>query len=244
MYSSKDFVHSVIPLLKLITMSAVGLILAHPKTQLVPTATFKLLSKLVFALFLPSLIFIHLGETITLHNFLHWWFIPVNVILSTLMGSLLGLLVVKLCKPPRQFDRLTIVMTAVGNTGNLPLAIVGSVCHSSATNPFGPDCHATGTAYVSFAQWASVLLVCTLVYHMMEPPLECCDEVAADDSNEIIEEEQTQTQQANGLSSTLLVEAEWPGMEERETEHCKTPLIARVFSNLSETLIITDDLIS
>ncbi|KAI3462581.1 hypothetical protein Pfo_019244 [Paulownia fortunei] len=221
----EDLINSVLPLLKLICLTVIGLILAHPKTQLVPKATFKLLSKLVFALFLPCLIFIHLGETITLKNFIRWWFIPVNVILSTAIGVLLGLLVAKICKPPQEYIRFTVIMTAFGNTGNLHLAIVGSVCHS-ADNPFGPACHKTGTAYVSFAQWVAVLLVYTLVYHMMEPPLEYYEIV--EDGIEIQEHVST-----NDLSRPLLVEAEWPGMEDRETEHCKTPLIARVFANVS-----------
>ncbi|KAH7833366.1 hypothetical protein Vadar_005557 [Vaccinium darrowii] len=70
-------------------------------------------------------------------------------------------------------------MTAFGNTRNLPLAVVGSICHTK-DNPFGPDCHRKSVAYVSFAQWVAVILLYTLVYHMMEPPLECY---------EIVEEE-------------------------------------------------------
>ncbi|KAI3451807.1 hypothetical protein Pfo_008472 [Paulownia fortunei] len=220
----ENLVLSVLPLLKLICLTVIGLILAHPKTQLVPRATFKLLSKLVFALFLPCMIFIHLGQTITLKNFVRWWFIPVNVILSTVIGCVLGLLVAKICRPPPEYFRFTIIMTGFGNTGNLPLAIVGSVCHST-DNPFGPACHKTGTAYVSFAQWVAVLLVYTLVYHMMEPPTEYFDVV--EDGIELQEQVST-----NDLTWPLLVEAEWPGMEDRETEHCKTPLIARVFANI------------
>lgn len=226
MHSTRDdLIHSVLPLLKLICLTVFGLILAHPKTKLVPLATFKLLSKLVFALFLPCVIFTHLGEAITLKNFVRWWFIPVNVILSTAIGCVLGFIVAKICRPPPEFVRFTVIMTAFGNTGNLPLAIVGSICHNS-DNLFGPECHTNGTAYVSFAQWVAVLLVYTLVYHMMEPPLEY-DELVEDDV-EIMEHLST-----NDLSRPLFVEAEWPGMEDRETEHCKTPLIARVFGNLS-----------
>ncbi|KAL6529940.1 Protein PIN-LIKES 2 [Orobanche minor] len=221
--TEKDLILSILPLLKLICLTVMGLILA--KTQLVPRATFKLLSKLVFALFLPCMIFIHLGETITLKNFFRWWFIPVNVILSTAVGCALGLLVAKICRPPPEYFRFTIIMTAFGNTGNLPLAIVGSVCHSPE-NPFGPACQTTGTAYVSFAQWVAVLLVYTLVYHMMEPPMEYYEVI--DDGSEIQAQVST-----TDLSRPLLVEAEWPGMEDRETEHCKTPLIARVFANVS-----------
>lgn len=231
--TSKDLFNSVIPLLKLITLTVIGLILARPETKLVPKATFKLLSKLVFGLFLPCVIFSHLGETITLANFLRWWFIPVNVILSTLIGCVLGLLVAKICRPPDEYVRFTVIMTAFGNTGNLPLAIVASVCHSE-DNAFGPDCHTNGTAYVSFAQWVAVLLVYTLVYHMMEPPMEYYEVV--DDGAEIQEEVVS-----NDLSRPLLVEAEWPGMEDRETEHCKTPLIAKVFTNDSSQSISEPD---
>ncbi|KAK4477668.1 hypothetical protein RD792_016913 [Penstemon davidsonii] len=223
--TKEELIDSVLPLLKLICLTVIGLILAYPKTQLVPKATFKLLSKLVFALFLPCLIFIHLGESITVKNFLRWWFIPVNVLISTGIGCVLGLLVAKICKPPPEYFRFTIIMTAFGNTGNLPLAIVVSVCHSP-NNPFGPSCNTTGIAYVSFAQWVAVLLVYTLVYHMMEPPYEYYEVV--EDGVEIQEEIIT-----TNKSTPLLVEAEWPGMEDRETENCKTPLIARIFGNLS-----------
>ncbi|CAK9181417.1 unnamed protein product, partial [Ilex paraguariensis] len=139
----ENLLSAVLPLLKLLSLTLIGLILAHPKTQIVPRATFKLLSKLVLALFLPCTIFIHLGESIALQNFIDWWFIPVYVILSTAIGCVLGLLVVRICRgTPPEFNRFTVIVTAFSNTGNLPQAIVGSVCHS-ADNPFGPECHRT-----------------------------------------------------------------------------------------------------
>ncbi|KAF3677827.1 putative Mediator of RNA polymerase II transcription subunit 18 [Capsicum annuum] len=224
----QGLISTVLPLLKLLSLAIFGLILGHKKTQIVPKETFKLLSKLVFALFLPCLIFIHLGQSITLDNFVHWWFIPVNVLLSTLVGFVLGVLVVIICRPPQEFTRFTIIMTAFGNTGNLHLAIVGSICHS-IDQPFGPDCKRNGVAYVSFAQWVAVILVYTLVYHMMEPPMEYY-EVA--DEREKVEEERGQ-QEDNGVSRPLLVEAEWPAIEDKETENSKTALVARIFNSVS-----------
>ncbi|ESQ28091.1 hypothetical protein EUTSA_v10018516mg [Eutrema salsugineum] len=223
----EDILSGIVPLMKLICLTLIGLLLAHPKTQLVPRATFRLLSKLVFALFLPCLIFTELGESITLENIVRWWFIPVNVLLSTIIGSFIGYLVVLLCRPPPEFTRFTIVMTSFGNTGNLLLAIVSSVCHTK-NNPFGPHCHSRGVTYVSFAQWVAVILVYTVVYHMMEPPLEYY-EVVEDEGVEIEEVNVA----AHNVSRPLLVEAEWPGIEDKETEHCKTPFIARVFNNNS-----------
>ncbi|PHU01815.1 hypothetical protein BC332_27066 [Capsicum chinense] len=119
-------------------------------------------------------------------------------------------------------------MTAFGNTGNLHLAIVGSICHS-IDQPFGPDCKRNGVAYVSFAQWVAVILVYTLVYHMMEPPMEYYEVV---DEREKVEEERGQ-QEDNGVSRPLLVEAEWPGIEDKETENSKTALVARIFNSVS-----------
>ncbi|OVA16014.1 Auxin efflux carrier [Macleaya cordata] len=222
----ETLISAVVPLMKLICLTVIGLILAHPKMQIVPRATFKLLSKLVFALFLPCLIFTHLGQTITLEYLSRLWFIPVNVLISTLIGCVLGYLVAIICHPPPEFFRFTVVMTAFGNTGNLPIAIVGSICHSG-DNPFGPDCHRTGIAYISLAQWVAVILVYTLVYHMMEPPMEYYDIV-----DEGIKDEEEEAL-VNDMSRPLLVEAEWPGIEDKETEHSKTPFIARVFNSIS-----------
>ncbi|KAJ6431747.1 hypothetical protein OIU84_019098 [Salix udensis] len=224
MSSGENLLTAIVPLMKLICLIVIGLVLAHPKAQMIPRATFRLLSKLVFALFLPCLIFTELGESITLQNIALWWFIPVNVLVSTVIGCLLGVAVVLICRPPPEFKRLTIIMTAFGNTGNLPLAIVGSVCHTK-DSPFGPHCHSKGVAYVSFAQWVAVILVYTLVYHMMEPPMQYY---------EIVEEGgEIEEQPGSNASRPLLVEAEWPGIEEKETEHSKTPFIARIFNSIS-----------
>lgn len=220
----ENVLSAVVPLLKLLSLTVIGLVLAHPKIQIVPRATFKLLSKLVFALFLPCLIFTHLGKYVTLGNVTLWWFIPVNVLISTIIGCILGYLVAIICRPPPQFFRFTVIMTGFGNTGNLHIAIVGSVCHSH-NNPFGPDCHTKGVTYVSFAQWVAVILVYTLVYHMMEPPMEYYEIVS--DGIEIEEAP------VNDISRPLLVEAEWPGIEDKETEHSKTPFIARIFRSIS-----------
>lgn len=240
-FDQQELIHAVVPLLKLLCLTVIGILLAHPRTQIVPKATFKLLSKLVFALFLPCTIFIHLGQSVSLENLALWWFVPVNVIISTIIGCLLGLLVAVICRPPPEYFRFTVIVTGFGNTGNLLLAIVGSVCHD-VDNSFGPDCHTTGTAYVSLAQWVSVLLVYTLVYHMMEPPMEYYEVVDEDGEIDIAREVDNLT--VNDLSRPLLHEAEWPGMEDKETEHCKTPFIARVFANgsdLSQTSIPDPD---
>ncbi|KAJ4706988.1 Auxin efflux carrier family protein [Melia azedarach] len=236
----EDILDAVLPILKLLCIAGMGFILSHPKIDMVPKSTYKILSGLVFVLFLPCLIFIYLAQSICLENFVLWWFIPVNVVVSTAIGCILGLLVALICRPPPQFFRFTIIMTAFGNTGYIPLAVVSSFCRNT-DNPFGTDCSANGVAYVSFSQWVSVVLAYTLVYHMMEPPLEYYEigeeeEGVVEEINEIVQEEHVD----NCQSTPLLVEAEWPGLEDKETEHCKTPFIARLFNSISLTNIPDD----
>ncbi|XP_060215788.1 protein PIN-LIKES 2 [Lycium barbarum] len=233
--AEQGLISTVLPLLKLLSLALFGLVLAHKKFQIVPRETFKLLSKLVFALFLPCLIFTHLGQSITIDKFVHWWFIPVNVLLSTIIGFILGVLVVIICRPPQEFTRFTIIMTAFGNTGNLPLAIVASICHSM-DHPFGPNCKRNGVAYVSFAQWVGVILVYTLVYHMMEPPMEYYEVV-----NEKEDKDKEDEHEDNEASRPLLVEAEWPGIEDTETEHSKMPLVAKIFMSSLSNIPDTDN---
>ncbi|XWS75532.1 hypothetical protein CRYUN_Cryun01aG0098000 [Craigia yunnanensis] len=225
MKSIEYVVEAVFPVLKLLSIALIGLLLSHPKIQLIPKPTLKLLSKLVFFLFWPCLIFTHLGPVISVNKFIQWWFIPMNVVITTAIGSILGFLVALICRPPPEFFRLTVIMTAFGNTGNICLSIVSSVCHNE-DNPFGDTCY-DGLAYASFSQWVSVVLVYTLIYHMMEPPMEYYEVV----------EEETEIEElpaGTDYSTPLLIEAEWTGIEDRETEHCKTPLVARLFSSISD----------
>ncbi|XP_022760146.1 protein PIN-LIKES 2-like [Durio zibethinus] len=226
MKSTEYVVEAVLPVLKLLSIALIGLLLSHPKIQMIPKPTLKLLSKLVFFLFWPCLIFTHLGPVITVNKFIHWWFIPVNVVISTAIGSILGFLVALICRPPPEFFRLTVIMTAFGNTGNIPLAVVSSVCHNE-DNPFGDTCY-DGIAYASFSQWVSVVLVYTLIYHMMEPPMEYYEVV--EEGTDEIEELPT----GNDISTPLLIEAEWTGIEDRETERCKTPIVASIFNSISD----------
>ncbi|OMO60542.1 Auxin efflux carrier [Corchorus capsularis] len=84
----------------------------------------------------------------------------------------------------------------------------------------------------------------------MEPPMEYYEVVNEGnelEACEIVEEgnqnqnrNQTEERRAdNDMSRPLLVEAEWPGIEEKETEHCKTPFIARIFKSISSRSVTT-----
>ncbi|XP_002977054.2 protein PIN-LIKES 2 [Selaginella moellendorffii] len=226
----------VVPLLKILCMCMVGLLLTHPRIGVLGPDSCKLLSKLVFALFLPCLIFTELGKSVTPKNMRDWWFIPVNVLASYLIGCVVGYLVAILCRPPPRLFRFTVAMTGIGNTGNLPLSIVGSVCHG--WNPFGKQCKQSGVAYVSFAQWVAVIVLYVFVYHMLEPPRDyyCyIDELGR--GEEIIDQEggvqEEEEQEIQAAQMPDFVEAEWPGVKDAGTEETRTPFLDRIFRRAS-----------
>ncbi|KAH8962006.1 hypothetical protein BDL97_05G078800 [Sphagnum fallax] len=220
---------SVVPVLKVLTMCGLGCILAQRRISIITPEASKLLIKLVFALFLPCLIFTELGQSVTLSNMRDWWFIPVNVMLSAIIGCLVGVLVALICRPPPQFFRFTVVMTGIGNTGNFPLAIIGSICHGQSS-PFGPKCNSRGVAYVSFSQWVSVIIMYTFVYHMLEPPEEFYELVS---DNSVDAEDGGGPEGGDDVGGVTLMPSvtsvEWPDVKDAQNEESRMPLLARMF---------------
>ncbi|KAE8696272.1 hypothetical protein F3Y22_tig00110676pilonHSYRG00324 [Hibiscus syriacus] len=164
---------AVLPIAKVFTMCFLGFLMASKYVNILPANGRKLLNGLVFSLLLPCLIFSQLGQAITLQKMLEWWFIPVNVVLSALVGSLIGFVVVTLVKPPYPYFKFSIVQIAIGNIGNVPLVLIAALCRDTS-NPFGDSetCSTQGTAYISFGQWVGAIILYTYVFRMFAPPVE------------------------------------------------------------------------
>ncbi|KAI5081765.1 hypothetical protein GOP47_0002227 [Adiantum capillus-veneris] len=164
---------AVLPIAKVLIICSLGFLLATRRLGVLSPSGNKLLSKLVFVLFLPCLIITELGAVITLQKMIQWWFIPVNVLVAAVIGCIIGCIVVLIVRPPQEFVKLTIVMIGIGNIGNIPLVLVGSVCRDPS-NFFGDAdaCTRDGVAYISFGQWVGAIIVYTFAYHMLSPPEE------------------------------------------------------------------------
>ncbi|KAH0852266.1 hypothetical protein HID58_094108 [Brassica napus] len=167
---------AVMPIAKVFTMCFLGLLMASKYVNILPPSGRKLLNGLVFTLLLPCLIFSQLGQAVTLHKMLEWWFIPVNVVLGTISGSLIGFLVATIIRPPYPYFKFTIIQIGVGNIGNVPLVLLAALCRDKS-NPFGDSekCSIDGTAYISFGQWVGAIILYTYVYQMFTPPPEGFD---------------------------------------------------------------------
>ncbi|KAM0953841.1 putative membrane transport protein [Dioscorea sansibarensis] len=162
---------AVLPIAKVFIMCFMGLLMASKYVNILPSNGRKLLNGLVFSLLLPCLIFSQLGQAITFEKLLEWWFIPVNVILATISGSLIGLIVACIIKPPYPYFKFTIIHIGIGNIGNIPLVLIAALCRDKS-NPFGDSgkCSQDGNAYISFGQWVGAIVLYTYVFHMLAPP--------------------------------------------------------------------------
>lgn len=162
---------SALPIIKVFLMCSLGCLMASKYVNILTPAGRKLLNGLVFTLFLPCLIFTQLGRAVTLQKMLEWWFIPMNIVLGSISGSLIGFVVALIIRPPKDYFKFTIVQIGIGNIGNVPLVLIGAVC-GDKNNPFGDSetCNQMGSAYISFGQWVGAVILYTYVFHMLAPP--------------------------------------------------------------------------
>ncbi|OVA00649.1 Auxin efflux carrier [Macleaya cordata] len=124
--------------------------------------------QVVFVVFSPALVFASLAKTVTLQDIISWWFMPVNIGLTFLLGGILGWIVVKLLKPEPHVGGLVIASCSAGNLGNLPLIIVPAICNQEGS-PFGETsiCRSLGLSYVSFSMALGGFYIWTHTYHLL-----------------------------------------------------------------------------
>ncbi|PKA61805.1 hypothetical protein AXF42_Ash008636 [Apostasia shenzhenica] len=162
---------AILPIAKVFTMCFLGFLMASKYVNILPANGRKLLNGLVFSLLLPCLIFSQLGRAITLEKLLQWWFIPINVVIGTISGSLIGFIVASIIRPPFPYFKFTIIHIGIGNIGNIPLVLIAALCRDKS-NPFGDSqkCNQDGNAYISFGQWVGAIILYTYVFQMLAPP--------------------------------------------------------------------------
>ncbi|KAJ7953240.1 Auxin efflux carrier family protein [Quillaja saponaria] len=182
------------PILQVLLISALGAFMATEYfNNILSAETRRSLNKIVFMVFTPALMFASLSKTVTLHDIISWWYMPINVGLTFAIGGILGWIIVKLLKPDSRLEGLIIATCSTGNLGNLPIIIVPAMCDEGGS-PFGERnaCHSVGTAYASFSMALGSIFVWTFTYQLM-------------------------------LSSSLKFKALKAAAEEQEEEVIKTP---------------------
>uniref|UniRef100_A0A7C9EED4 Uncharacterized protein n=1 Tax=Opuntia streptacantha TaxID=393608 RepID=A0A7C9EED4_OPUST len=110
------FVIASMPVLKVLLITALGFFLALDRFSILGEIARVHSNKLVFFVFNPALVGSNLAKTITLKSFLTLWFMPVNILITFVIGSALGWLLVKLTRSPRHLKGLIIGSCSAGKS--------------------------------------------------------------------------------------------------------------------------------
>ncbi|GMJ02343.1 PIN-LIKES 3 [Hibiscus trionum] len=159
---------AVIPVIQLLLATAVGLFMAVDSVNLLGPVARHSLNNLVYFVFCPALVISSLAETITFESLVSLWFMPVNILLTFIIGSALAWFLIQITTTPPHLHGLVIGCCSAGNLGNLLLIVVPAVCQE-ANSPFGDSsvCSTSGEAYASLSMAVGAIYIWSYVYIIM-----------------------------------------------------------------------------
>ncbi|KAJ1415394.1 Membrane transport protein [Sesbania bispinosa] len=162
------FLVALMPVLKLLLITAIGAILALDRFDILRGNVRKHLNIMVYFVFAPALICSNLARTITLRSLFMLWFLPLNVLIRNTAGIALGWLLVKIIRVPHHLHGLVLGCCAAANLGSLPLIIVPAICKERA-KPFGDVdvCSRRGLAYASLSMALGHIYAWSIVYNIV-----------------------------------------------------------------------------
>ncbi|TYI41150.1 hypothetical protein ES332_A02G214300v1 [Gossypium tomentosum] len=173
------FVVASMPIMKVLMLTALGSFLALDRVDVMGESARKQLNNVVFFVFNPALVSSSLAKTVTFESIVLLWFMPFNILLTFIIGTAIGWLLVKITKAPQHLR---------GNVGHLPLIVVPAICREKGS-PFGaPDiCHTYGTAYASLSMAIGAIYLWSFVYNVVRvPSAKVNKEVNGDDSTRVM----------------------------------------------------------
>uniref|UniRef100_A0A1D1ZJ72 Putative transporter C5D6.04 n=1 Tax=Anthurium amnicola TaxID=1678845 RepID=A0A1D1ZJ72_9ARAE len=157
------------PVLQIMLVGLVGAFLASGYSNALTPEARKHMNKVVYLVFMPSLMFASLAKTVTLEDIISWWFMPVNIGLTFLIGGTLGWIAAKLLRPQRHLQGLIIATCSAGNLGNLMIIVVPAICDEDRS-PFGEPgiCRPRALSYASFSMALGGFYIWTHTYSLMK----------------------------------------------------------------------------
>ncbi|PIA26253.1 hypothetical protein AQUCO_09500017v1 [Aquilegia coerulea] len=162
------FFAASMPVLKVIIVTLVGSFIALNRINILNEDARHHFNKVVFYVFNPALIYANLAKTLTMKSLVTLWFMPLNIFITFIIGSILGCLVIYITKTPSHLRGLVLGCCSAGNLGNILLIIIPAVCKEKRS-PFGdPDvCHKNGMAYASLSLALGAIYLWSYVYNIM-----------------------------------------------------------------------------
>ncbi|CAL9044899.1 protein PIN-LIKES 7 [Musa acuminata AAA Group] len=156
------------PVLQVLLVGLIGAFLASGYVNILSSNARRDVNKIVFVVFIPALVFASLAKTVTAKDIISWWFMPVNIGITFLIGGILGWAAVKMLKLEHHLRALVIASCSAGNLGAMPLIIVPAICDEDG-NPFGLSkiCRVQGISYASFSMVVGNLFIWTHTYSLI-----------------------------------------------------------------------------
>ncbi|KAJ6894661.1 protein PIN-LIKES 3-like [Populus alba x Populus x berolinensis] len=162
------FFVALMPVVKVLLITAVGVFLATKRMDILGTDARKHLNSLVFYVLNPALVGSNLAKFITLKSIVLLWFMPLNILITFIAGSALGWLLIKITKAPNHLRGLILGCCAAGNLGSMPLIIIPAACEEKG-NPFGDAsiCKMHGLAYATLSLAIGSIFLWSYVYNIV-----------------------------------------------------------------------------
>ncbi|XP_043708618.1 protein PIN-LIKES 1-like isoform X2 [Telopea speciosissima] len=214
------FITASIPVLKVLLVTLLGSFLALDRINILGEDARKHMNRVVFFVFFPALVAADLAKTITYESMIKLWFVPLNVLITYLLGSALGWVLIQISRPPSHLRGLILGCCAAGNMGPMFMIIIPAVC-SEKGSPFGdPDvCNTNGLAYSSLSMAIGAIFLWSYVYNLVRVSSSKSTE-GIDDSTSNFSEEPSRV--LNGSSSEPLLSKDLPVSENR-VDHFALP---------------------
>ncbi|KDP24915.1 hypothetical protein JCGZ_24293 [Jatropha curcas] len=162
------FTAALMPVLKVLLITALGSFLATDRLGVLGVDARKHLNNVVFFIFNPALVGSNLATYITLKSMETLWFMPFNILITFIVGSILGWLLIRSTRAPHDLRGLVLGCCSAGNLGNMPLIIIPAVCKERGS-PFGDVdvCYKHGLAYASLSMAIGAVYMWSYVYNIM-----------------------------------------------------------------------------
>ncbi|KAJ8641066.1 hypothetical protein MRB53_017760 [Persea americana] len=162
------FVAASVPVLKVLLVTGVGSFLATSRVNILVEDARKHLNLVTFFVFNPTLVYSNLSRTITFKLMVSLWFMPINILLTFILGSLLGWAVIQITRAPSGLRSLIFGCCSAGNLGYMLIIIIPAICKEKHS-PFGnPEvCNKLGLAYSSLSMALGAMFMWLYVYNVM-----------------------------------------------------------------------------
>ncbi|KAG2693030.1 hypothetical protein I3760_08G079800 [Carya illinoinensis] len=162
------FITASVPVLKLLLITGLGAYLARDGIDILGEDARKHLNTVAFYVFCPALVASKLAQTITSKSIVEMWFMPINILITFIIGSILGWIVILVTRAPPHLSGLILGCCSAGNLGTIMLIIIPSICKEKG-GPFGaPDvCQTNGMGYVSLSMAIGSIYIWSYAYNIV-----------------------------------------------------------------------------